>query len=110
MKLANAKQMRKLDETAINDYGIPGIVLMENAGVGTVQAINETYGPFEDHTVIIIVGPGNNGGDGLVIARHILQQGGFPIVFLLVSPEKIKGDAATNLQIVQNLDQRQQCT
>ncbi len=104
MKLANAKQMRKLDETAINDYGIPGIVLMENAGVGTVQAINETYGPFEDHTVIIIVGPGNNGGDGLVIARHILQQGGFPIVFLLVSPEKIKGDAATNLQIVQNLD------
>ena len=104
MKLAYAQQMRQLDEIAINTYGIPGIVLMENAGVGTIQAINDTYGSLEERTIIIIAGPGNNGGDGLVIARQILQQGGFPIVFLLVDPEEIKGDSATNLQIVRNLD------
>ncbi len=104
MKLAYAEQMRQLDESAIKTYGIPGIVLMENAGVGTVQAINENYGDLHGRTVAIIAGPGNNGGDGLVIGRHILQQGGFPVIFLLAGPKKIRGDAGINLKIIGNLD------
>src|SRR5210317_1639512 len=104
MKLAYAEQMRQLDESAIITYGIPGIVLMENAGVGTVQALNDKYGELYGRTVAIVAGPGNNGGDGMVIARHILQQGGFPTVFLLADPKKVSGDAAANLKIVRNLD------
>src|SRR5210317_1100484 len=95
VKLAYAKEMRQLDETAIKDYGIPGIVLMENAGVGTIQALNDKYGELYGWTVAIVAGPGNNGGDGMVIARHILQQGGFPTIFLLANPKKVSGDAAT---------------
>ncbi|MBU0728169.1 MAG: NAD(P)H-hydrate dehydratase [Proteobacteria bacterium] len=103
MKLANAHQMRELDQEAIDRYGIPGIVLMENAGRGTVDKIIQTFGDPAGKTVSIFVGPGNNGGDGLVIARHLHQLGAEPVVFLLVSPEKIKGDAAINLQIVRKL-------
>lgn len=104
MKLAYAAQMRDLDIAAIKTYGIPEIVLMENAGIGTVQAILESYGELDSRTVLIIAGQGNNGGDGLVIARHILQRGGLPFIFLLTDPEKLKGSAAVNLKIVKNLD------
>lgn len=104
MKLAYAAQMRQLDNRAIKDYGIPELVLMENAGIGTVQAIMETFGELENRTVMIVAGQGNNGGDGLVIARHILQRGGFPTVFLMAESSKIKGAAAINLNILNNLD------
>ena len=103
MKILTAEQMRNLDATAINDYGIPGIVLMENAGLGTVVAMNQRFGSFAGKIVSIFVGPGNNGGDGFVIARHLHQQGAKPHVFMLVNPEKLKGDAATNLKIVRKL-------
>ncbi len=104
MKLAYAEEMQKLDQAAINDYAIPGIVLMENAGVGTVQAILDSYGELAGKTIMIVAGPGNNGGDGFVVARHILQHGGNPIVFLLADTDKISGEAAINLQIVRKLD------
>ncbi|MBU0481382.1 MAG: NAD(P)H-hydrate dehydratase [Proteobacteria bacterium] len=104
MKLAFAKEIQKLDRAAIKTYAIPGIVLMENAGVGTVQAIMESFGELAGRTIMILAGPGNNGGDGLVIARHVLQHGGTPIVFLLCDPKKVTGDAAVNLKIVQKLD------
>lgn len=103
MKLVTAEQMRRLDETAINDYGIPGIVLMENAGRGTVEIMAGKYGDFAGRMVSIFVGPGNNGGDGLVIARHLYQRGGVPVVFALADPETFKGDAAVNYDIVRKL-------
>ncbi len=103
MKLSTAEQMRNLDAAAIKDYGIPGIVLMENAGRGTVDSMNQRFGNFAGKTVAIFIGPGNNGGDGFVIARHLHQQQALPKVFMLVKPEKLKGDAATNMKIVQNL-------
>ncbi len=103
MKLALAETMRRLDGRAIHDYGIPGIVLMENAGKGTVDLICREFGNMCGRTVSIFVGPGNNGGDGFVIGRHLHQIGAVVHVFLLVSPEKISGDAATNLNIVSKL-------
>ena len=103
MKLPTAEQMQNLDTTAINDYGIPGVVLMENAGRGTVCAMTDAFGSPQGKKILIFVGPGNNGGDGLVIARHLYQLGALPQVFLLVRPEKMKGDAAINLHIVQKL-------
>ena len=103
MRLASAQQMRDLDNIAINNYGIPGVVLMENAGRATVEAMEHRWGSLTGQAIAIFVGPGNNGGDGLVIARHLHQRGGLPRVYLLVGPDKFQGDAAVNLRIVEKL-------
>ncbi len=103
MKLAEARVMRGLDARAIDYYGIPGIVLMENAGRSTVEAMLKRYGPLTGKLVSILTGPGNNGGDGLVIARYLHQIGARPQLFLLADPEKFAGDAAVNWQIVRRL-------
>jgi len=103
MKLPTAFEMQALDRSAINDFGIPGIVLMENAGLGTVGMMEKALGPCDKTFAVIFVGPGNNGGDGLVIGRHLHQRGCHPVFFFLVSPDKLKGDAAVNLKIIQNL-------
>jgi len=103
MRLATAAQMQNLDRTTINEIGIPGIVLMENAGLGTVQEMESVFGPVRDKSVCIYVGPGNNGGDGLVIARHVRQRGGFPFLIFLVSPDKLGGDAGINAAVSTNI-------
>lgn len=103
MKLATAAEMQRLDRTAIEDYGVPGIVLMENAGHGTFMGMEEYLGPCRERTVVLFIGPGNNGGDGLVIARRIHMAGGFPLLFFAGPPERLKNDAATNYAIVQKL-------
>ena len=64
MKLVTAKQMQNLDATAIHQYNIPGIELMENAGRSAVEAIVARFGSPVDRQITILVGPGNNGGDG----------------------------------------------
>ena len=103
MKIAMAAEMQQLDRLTIDKYGIPGIVLMENAGQGTVAFMERELGSFAGKTVVIFIGPGNNGGDGLVIARRILQGGGHPFLLFAVPPERLKGDAAINALIVNNL-------
>ena len=103
MKLPTAEQMRTLDAVAIKRFGIPSIVLMENAGRGAVDTLINHLGDPAGQVVSIFVGPGNNGGDGLVIARHLHQKGARPQVFLLAKADKLTGDAAINLAIVQKL-------
>ena len=96
MKLVTAEQMRGLDNTAINNYNIPSLDLMENAGRRTVEVMLDRYGDPLGKTVAIFVGPGNNGGDGLVIARLLAARLARPVVFLLVTSGKLKGDSAHN--------------
>lgn len=103
MKLPDSKEMRALDQSAINDFHIPGIVLMENAGVGTVHMMREELGSPANSFALIFIGPGNNGGDGLVIGRHLHQYGCKPIFFFLVDPDNLKEDAAANMKIVRKL-------
>ncbi len=103
MKLATSSQMQKLDAAAIDTVGIPGIVLMENAGKGTVDALEHSFGPVQGKTVLCFIGPGNNGGDGLVIARHVMQRKGLPYLIYLIEPEKLKNDARINANICINL-------
>lgn len=103
MKLPRAKEMQALDKCAIEEFDIPGIVLMENAGLGTVQLMEKELGSPKDHFAVIFIGPGNNGGDGLVIARHLHQRGCMPILFFLVDPDSLTGDPATNLTITKKL-------
>lgn len=90
MKIVTSGQMQALDRTSIEEIGIPGIVLMENAGKGTVDAMEQEYGTVQGRTVCIFIGPGNNGGDGLVIARHVAQRGGRPFLIFLINPEKLR--------------------
>ncbi|CAK8715177.1 Bifunctional NAD(P)H-hydrate repair enzyme [Candidatus Electrothrix laxa] len=103
MKIATSGQMQALDKTSIEEIGIPGVVLMENAGKGTVDAMEQEYGTVLGKTVCIFIGPGNNGGDGLVIARHIAQRGGHPFLVYLITPERLSGDAETNAKICSRL-------
>ena len=103
MKLPYASQMQELDRRAIEEYGIPGIVLMENAGLGTVLMMERELGPAAHSFALILIGPGNNGGDGLVIGRHLHQRGCDPVFIFLVAPDKLQGDAARNLQIIENM-------
>jgi ADP-dependent NAD(P)H-hydrate dehydratase / NAD(P)H-hydrate epimerase len=104
MRLASPQQMQALDRAAMEDFGIPGIVLMENAGRAAADQMEACFGPVADRSVCIFIGPGNNGGDGLVIARHVLQRGGLPLLIFFVEPEQLTGDAAVNASICLKLD------
>ena len=91
------EQSRAIDRRAIEEFGIPGIVLMENAGRGAVDVV-ERLGI--DDPVVILCGKGNNAGDGFVIARH-LDNRGLPVcVLLFARPEELTGDAAVNYHII----------
>lgn len=96
--LFTREQCRALDRRAINDYGMSGLVLMENAGRGCVDVL-ERLGI--DGPVIILCGKGNNAGDGFVIARHLEIRGHDCRVLLLAPPDTLTGDAATNFAILQ---------
>ena len=103
MKLPGSQEMKAIDTCAIEEFGIPGVVLMENAGTGIIRLMEQKLGSLTGSYCIIFVGPGNNGGDGLVIARHLHQRGCEPIIFFLVDPDTMSGDAAIKLAIVRKL-------
>ena len=104
MQLATAAEMQHLDRVAIEEYRIPGMVLMENAGRGTVDFMVSELGPPEGKLLPVFVGPGNNGGDGLVIARLVHQLGGLPFLLFCTAPDRLQGDAARNAAIAASLD------
>lgn len=99
MKVATAEQMQELDRKAIEIYGIPGIVLMENAGRGAAEVISNSFPDLQNRKIAIIAGKGNNGGDGLVIARYLMNQGMNVKVYLLTDPKSLRGEAETNFNI-----------
>jgi len=94
-------EVRAFDARAINELGIPGVVLMENAGRSCAELIREKLCGIESPKVCIFCGTGNNGGDGYVIARHLLNSGIEVAVMLCGAREKVKGDARTNLEILE---------
>ena len=101
MKIATREQVREIDRATIQDFGVPGLVLMENAGRAAADVILEEY-PFAE-SVAIFAGGGNNGGDGFVIARHLMGQGLSVAVYLASDPAKYRGDALTNYKAFKNL-------
>lgn len=92
--LYRAEQVRELDRIAIEDFGIPGLTLMESAGVASYALLREKWPEVQDVTVVC--GTGNNGGDGFVVARLALKDGVGVRVLQLGSPEKLTGDAKHN--------------
>lgn len=99
MKLVTASQMQDLDRRTIQECGIPGIVLMENAGRGAAELLVRYFPQAREGTVAVLAGRGNNGGDGFVIARHLKNWGIPAKVYLFASIDDVQGDALTNLQI-----------
>jgi NAD(P)H-hydrate epimerase len=98
-------EVRAFDSWAINTLGVPGVVLMENAGRSCAELIKDRLKDITKPKVCIFCGTGNNGGDGYVIARHLLNAGFEVIVVICGSREKVKGDAKINLDILEGLDQ-----
>ena len=104
IKVVAAEEMREMDRYTIKDVGVPGVVLMENAGAETAMVILDLLEDVENPLVHIFCGKGNNGGDGFVIARHLSNNGIEVIVFNLVEEKEIKGDALINYKIVKKMD------
>ncbi len=105
IKVATAAEMQDIDRRTIERYGIAGIVLMERAGLAVADLVNNKYFNNPDRTVsaqtrkiCVLCGPGNNGGDGFVVARILFCQGRDVDVYTLSDPKKLRGDALVNYQ------------
>ncbi|MCX6563386.1 MAG: NAD(P)H-hydrate dehydratase [Candidatus Aminicenantes bacterium] len=99
MKVLTSIQMREIDRKTIEGIGIPGAVLMENAGIRITQAILKRFPEVAEQNIVVVAGKGNNGGDGFVVARHLFNRGARPTVLLLAKKDEVKGDAALNLAV-----------
>jgi NAD(P)H-hydrate epimerase len=103
MRVLNAAQMREADRRAIDEIGISPLVLMENAGRQVVAAVEAMHAEQLEGHVAVLCGRGNNGGDGFVVARTLLQRGVSVSVFLIGRVAEVRGDARTNLEILGRL-------
>ena len=102
MKVSSVSEMRQLDSTAIKKYGILENLLMENAGQAVFSIILKAFG-IKNKKFVVFCGIGNNGGDGLVIARKIHSNGGDVKVFILGEPGNFRGASKLNLDIIDRL-------
>lgn len=103
MVVLTAEEMREIDQIAIDKLGIPALVLMENAGVAVVRELENEFGDLAGKRFVILVGKGNNGGDGLVVARHLLNRQARIKVYLLGELEELSDSCRHNLEIFQRL-------
>ena len=102
MKVSSVEQMREMDRQAAENLGISEEILMENAGAASFHVLSRELGVV-GRRYVVFCGIGNNGGDGLVVARHILSGGGTPRVLLVGDPDRFNGAAKTNWEIVKRL-------
>jgi NAD(P)H-hydrate epimerase len=98
------QEIRELDILAIEHVGVPGIVLMENASRAVAECVySALLNPAKSH-VLVLCGPGNNGGDGFAAARHLRNAGVGVTVALAAPREKSRGDAGLNLAIFERME------
>ncbi|HEX9940380.1 MAG TPA: NAD(P)H-hydrate epimerase, partial [Thermoanaerobaculia bacterium] len=97
MRILTAEAMREVDRAAIEDLGVPSLVLMENAAIGVVEALGQAFA--EAASAAVFCGPGNNGGDGLAVARHLAVRGWEVRIFLVTGGRQLSGDAGVQLGI-----------
>ena len=96
MKILGSAQMQACDRAAIEEYRIPGALLMENAGLQVLDALYELAGGAAPLSTAVVCGGGNNGGDGFVVARHLHNLGHEAVVYLVGDPARLDGDALLN--------------
>jgi NAD(P)H-hydrate epimerase len=104
MYLVTADEMREMDRRTIESYGVPGRVLMENAGLGATRVFCKQFSDLEGKRIGVVAGRGNNGGDGFVIARYLAFKGIRVKVYLLSERSRVKGDAKANLSLLEPLN------
>ena len=102
-KLLNSAQMREADRRTIQTLGLPGLVLMENAGACVTKHLKRWFPAWQKRAVLILAGQGNNGGDGFVVARRLLQSGARVSVLLCGKKEALQGDALSHFQVFDRL-------
>ena len=103
-KVLSAKEMREVDRLTTERYGIPSLILMENAAQATACIVREKLGgDLDGRSVLVLCGKGNNGGDGAALARILWQQGADVEVCLFGKVENTEGDARINFEILQNV-------
>jgi NAD(P)H-hydrate epimerase len=103
MRSLTRDQTRAIDRFAIEQLGVPGVVLMENAGRLCADAVGDFLAGPAGRKVAICAGAGNNGGDGFVVARHLSMRGASVVVFLVSPADELSGDAEINYRIARNL-------
>ncbi|MEK6571016.1 MAG: NAD(P)H-hydrate epimerase, partial [Bacteroidota bacterium] len=101
--VATAREMQECDRAGIVKYRIPSVVLMENAGRSVADVIGKEFGSVSGKRVYVLCGKGNNGGDGLVVARHLYNRGATVKVFLTGKRGDLKGDPKTNMEVLEEL-------
>lgn len=100
-----AEQMRRCDNIAIEEYKIPGAILMENASRGSVDVLEKIFGSVRDKLILFICGKGNNGGDGFAMARHCANRGARVQCITSAPDDQMKGDARLNLSMLRNMSE-----
>ncbi len=103
MKIVSAEEMREIDRQASQNFGIASLILMENAGIRVVEAAETFLKNGFQSRVVIVAGKGNNGGDGLVVARHLLNSGIMVDTFLLGNPGEMTPDTLVNYEILRKM-------
>jgi NAD(P)H-hydrate epimerase len=98
MKILTAAETREVDRLTTERHGIPSLTLMENAGKSVVAFTKQRFAKLGRRRIVILCGKGNNGGDGFVVARHLLEMGARAAVYLFAEPTEVRGDAAANLK------------
>jgi ADP-dependent NAD(P)H-hydrate dehydratase / NAD(P)H-hydrate epimerase len=98
VKVLTAAQMREADRLTTERYGIPSLELMENAGAAIAEFLLEKFADLAGRKILVLCGKGNNGGDGMVVARRLKDSGCAAVVFLFANPGSVEGDAAANLK------------
>jgi NAD(P)H-hydrate epimerase len=105
MQSLSREEVRRIDRFAIQTLGISGLVLMENAGRGAADAIEDFLnGSVASRNIAIVAGGGNNGGDGFVVARHLAMRGASVVAFQVGPPDKLTADADANLSLLHKLN------
>ena len=102
MIIVTTQQMQQMDKNTIETFGIPGRVLMENAGRGALEMLADHF-DLEGTRVAVVAGRGNNGGDGFVIGRYLMEMGVSVSFFLLSTRDRVQGDALSNMDLVLDL-------
>ena len=103
MYLVTAREMQQMDKETIDNIGIPGRILMENAGAGAFRFMDRVFPDLAGKSIGVVAGRGNNGGDGFVMARHLSQKGISVKVYLLCEKDRVQGDARENLDLLNPL-------
>ena len=104
MKILTAAQMAEVDRLTTEKYKIPSLLLMENAGRSLADELEKACRNLFRKRVLIFCGKGNNGGDGLVVARYLALRGARPEILVFAEPDKIRGDPLINWEIARSLD------